>query len=276
MAPPSCATSRGGGTGPALGHSRLQRLGQNLPPLRPHRLPPAQRRRVAVLGQHYGESDWRELRLQVGLVSSSIRQLMADAEPALTTVISGKYAMIDYWGRVRRETRRRPRASWNRSRPATSRSAAGRSSRRASASACSSAARSWLARACSFSMSRRRSRSRCPRAFPRLSPAARRARRRPRADARHPSLEEIVPAFTHALLLREGAVVAREPTADSSPAPDSQSSARRAALQSSPAGNLLRLGAERFTSSYAHRSRSPPLVSSRRDRPRGASTGFPR
>jgi iron complex transport system ATP-binding protein len=56
---------------------------------------------LAVLGERFGESDWRELRTHVGLVSSSIRQMMADAEPALTTVVSGKYAMIDYWGRVR-------------------------------------------------------------------------------------------------------------------------------------------------------------------------------
>jgi iron complex transport system ATP-binding protein len=31
--------------------------------------------------------------------------MMADHEPALTTVVSGKYAMIDYWGRVKREDR---------------------------------------------------------------------------------------------------------------------------------------------------------------------------
>jgi iron complex transport system ATP-binding protein len=58
---------------------------------------------ITVLGQTFGESDWRELRKHVGLVSSSVRQMMADHEPALTTVISGKYAMIDYWGRVKRE-----------------------------------------------------------------------------------------------------------------------------------------------------------------------------
>lgn len=56
---------------------------------------------ISVLGETYGASDWRELRLKVGLVSSSIRQMMAEEEPALTTVISGKYAMIDYWGRVK-------------------------------------------------------------------------------------------------------------------------------------------------------------------------------
>ncbi len=55
---------------------------------------------IAVLGQTFGESDWRELRTHIGLVSSSVRQMMADHEPALTTVISGKYAMIDYWGRT--------------------------------------------------------------------------------------------------------------------------------------------------------------------------------
>ncbi|MDB6016744.1 MAG: transporter related-protein [Pedosphaera sp.] len=55
---------------------------------------------ITVLGRRYGETDWRELRKQIGLVSSSIRQLMADAEPALETVISGKYAMIDFWGRI--------------------------------------------------------------------------------------------------------------------------------------------------------------------------------
>jgi iron complex transport system ATP-binding protein len=55
---------------------------------------------IAVLGQRYGESDWRELRKHIGMVSSSIRQLMANEEPALETVVSGKYAMIDYWGRI--------------------------------------------------------------------------------------------------------------------------------------------------------------------------------
>jgi iron complex transport system ATP-binding protein len=62
---------------------------------------------VAVLGQRYGESDWRELRKHIGLVSSSIRQLMADSEPALETVVSGKYAMIDFWGKPTKADRTR-------------------------------------------------------------------------------------------------------------------------------------------------------------------------
>jgi iron complex transport system ATP-binding protein len=53
---------------------------------------------ISVLGETYGESDWRELRQRIGLVSSSVRQMMADDEPALLTVASGRYAMIDFWG----------------------------------------------------------------------------------------------------------------------------------------------------------------------------------
>ena len=62
---------------------------------------------ISVLGRKFGETDWRELRRHIGLVSSSIRQLMADTEPALESVVSGKYAMIDYWGRVSRADRAR-------------------------------------------------------------------------------------------------------------------------------------------------------------------------
>ncbi|MGA3170652.1 MAG: ABC transporter ATP-binding protein [Chthoniobacteraceae bacterium] len=53
---------------------------------------------VEVLGERYGSSDWRELRRAIGIVSSSIRQMMHDDEPALDSVISGKFAMIDFWG----------------------------------------------------------------------------------------------------------------------------------------------------------------------------------
>ncbi len=58
---------------------------------------------ISVLGETYGESDWRELRKQIGLVSSSIRQMMAEDETALETVASGKDAMIDFRGRVTRK-----------------------------------------------------------------------------------------------------------------------------------------------------------------------------
>lgn len=62
---------------------------------------------ITLLGERYGESDWRRLRMQLGLVSSSLRQMMGDTEPALETVASGKYAMIDFWGRPKPADRRR-------------------------------------------------------------------------------------------------------------------------------------------------------------------------
>ena len=60
---------------------------------------------ITVFGREYGKSDWRELRKHIGIVSSSIRQMMSDQETALESVVSGRYAMIDYWGKVSRTDR---------------------------------------------------------------------------------------------------------------------------------------------------------------------------
>src|ERR1051325_10049407 len=62
---------------------------------------------IELLGKVFGKSDWRELRQRVGLVSSSIRQMMDKSEPALETVVSGKYGMIDYWGEMKASHRLR-------------------------------------------------------------------------------------------------------------------------------------------------------------------------
>lgn len=61
---------------------------------------------IVLLGKRFGRADWRELRKRVGLVSSSVRQMMVEDELALETVVSGKYAMIDLWGRVSPADRR--------------------------------------------------------------------------------------------------------------------------------------------------------------------------
>ena len=58
---------------------------------------------IRVLGETYGRFDWRDLRTRIGLVSSSVHQLMEDSETALKAVVSGRYAQIGYWGEMRVE-----------------------------------------------------------------------------------------------------------------------------------------------------------------------------
>jgi iron complex transport system ATP-binding protein len=62
---------------------------------------------IEVLGSEYGHSDWRELRKEVGLVSSSIRHWIEDHQTALDVVASGRNAELNLWrsprGQLRRE-----------------------------------------------------------------------------------------------------------------------------------------------------------------------------
>jgi len=62
---------------------------------------------IELLGKQYGRADWRELRCRIGIVSSAIRQQMAEEEPALNTVASGRTAVIDLWKPMSRADRRR-------------------------------------------------------------------------------------------------------------------------------------------------------------------------
>src|SRR5258708_40234023 len=61
---------------------------------------------IRVLGETYGRFDWRELRTRIGLVSSSVHQMMDDSETALKAIVSGRYAQIGYWGEMRAADRR--------------------------------------------------------------------------------------------------------------------------------------------------------------------------
>jgi iron complex transport system ATP-binding protein len=52
----------------------------------------------SVLGQTFGECDWRDLRLHLGIVSASAASMVPPEEPAAYTVTAGKYAQFGLWG----------------------------------------------------------------------------------------------------------------------------------------------------------------------------------
>ena len=167
---------------------------------------------LTLLGQRYGSCDWRDLRLHVGVVTSAFVAAIPPAELALDTVISGKFAQLDLWHRV----------------SASDRAAALRLLRFVGLA--SIAEREWA-----FLSQGERQRVLIARALmtrPKLlildepcaglDPIARESFLRflDRLGQRRgaPALvlvthhvEEIVPAFTHALLLRRGQVVAAGP-----------------------------------------------------------------
>ena len=52
---------------------------------------------ISLLGNVYGESDWRALRLHIGVVTSAFTMSIPPSEVTLDTVVSGKYAQLDLW-----------------------------------------------------------------------------------------------------------------------------------------------------------------------------------
>ena len=167
---------------------------------------------IAVLGQRYGDSDWRALQLHIGVVTSMFAAAIPLAETALDTVMSGKYAQLD----LLKTTTRADRAE------------AMRLLRLVDAAPL--ARREWV----HFSQGERQRVliARALMARPKLlildepcaglDPVAREhflgfldrlARRRgaPCLVLVTHHVEEITPAFTHALLLRSGRVVASGP-----------------------------------------------------------------
>lgn len=58
----------------------------------------ATRGTIEVLGERHGRADWRELRKRVGLVSSAAHALLPATERGLELVLSGPEAQLGFWG----------------------------------------------------------------------------------------------------------------------------------------------------------------------------------
>ena len=55
---------------------------------------------IRIGGDTFGTSDWREVRQAVGLVSSSLGHHIEPGQTARDVVLSGRDAQINYWGRI--------------------------------------------------------------------------------------------------------------------------------------------------------------------------------
>ncbi len=164
---------------------------------------------IEVLGRQFGHSDWRELREHIGLVGAGLPRLIEPDTTAFETVLGGYRAMLNPWGRFPTLAHRRARRLL------------------AGVGLTPAADRTW--QQLSEGERQRTLLARAQMARPRLlildepcaglDPVAREAflttLARLAAAPRGPGLvlvthhvEEIVPGFTHALLLRAGRVLA--------------------------------------------------------------------
>jgi len=166
-----------------------------------------------VLGQRFGFSDWRELRAHLGIVSSTLASMVPPDEPAFCTVLTGRDGGVGLWAWVTAQERAEARF-WL-----------------AKVEAKHLADRPWQV----LSMGEKqrvliaRALIRAPKLLvldepcAGLDPVARegflafigrllKAQKGPSVVLVTHHVEEIVPGFSHALLLRQGSVAASGPT----------------------------------------------------------------
>jgi iron complex transport system ATP-binding protein len=164
------------------------------------------------LGRSFGRSDWRELRTHIGVVGAGVQRLIEPDTTAFETVLGGLRAMLNPWGRFPASAHRRARKLL------------------AAVGLSAAAERKWSQ--ISEGERQRTLLARAQMARPRLlildepcaglDPLARESFLASLSalaqDSRGPGLvlvthhvEEIVPEFTHGLLLRSGGVVAAGP-----------------------------------------------------------------
>lgn len=64
---------------------------------------------ISVCGEVFGESDWRNLRKKIGLVSSAVHHQIEETQTGLDVIMSGREAIINYWTDERRPDKSRAR-----------------------------------------------------------------------------------------------------------------------------------------------------------------------
>lgn len=167
---------------------------------------------IDVLGRQFGRSDWRELREHIGIVGAGMPRLIEPDTTAFETVLGGHRAMLNPWGKFPAAAHRRARRLLD------------------GVGLAAAAERTWLQ--LSEGERQRTLLARAQMAHPRLlildepcaglDPIAReaflanlsrlaRARRGPGLVLVTHHVEEIVPGFTHALLLRGGRALTAGP-----------------------------------------------------------------
>jgi len=57
---------------------------------------------VDVLGHRFGETDWKPLRRQIGVINHTVGDWIQDGETALEVAVGGLHGQINYWGRLGR------------------------------------------------------------------------------------------------------------------------------------------------------------------------------
>ena len=56
---------------------------------------------VSILGRRFGDADLRELRLEIGLVSSFLDWMISGEEKVVEVVVSGKFGSTKVWSRIK-------------------------------------------------------------------------------------------------------------------------------------------------------------------------------
>ncbi len=62
---------------------------------------------LSVLGETFGRSDWRELRRRIGLAGPAVAAMIQPSEPALHVVVGGLHGLINLWRKPSRSQQQR-------------------------------------------------------------------------------------------------------------------------------------------------------------------------